>query len=712
MISDFLFSPDYKIFFNDGGGYATTTWHNNVQSYGQITKTSKHWSGEYTVGNWELELNDVDSEIANFYSDGGTRSYKSIWGSLYGLGSEARGKTILFRAKTTDVATTYVSQFEGQIQDITAENGKISLLIQDKLGGLDDKRFIYDYVNIGSQVGTLVWGRVKRIFGTQVMFDDFGTSEYIERKSPETTFWDTALGGVLGGAVGLVAGGLTFGIGAAMGFLGGALGNLPKESQVTAAYYKYTDFNFIPDNTVASGQKVKFYVGSIDAVATNSNSPLINIQEKTILGGKFENGIYGTFEFADTTGIKVDDWIYVRKPLRFAGTPDEIVKQILCGSNINTPYATTSFSPSWNNEMENIELLNLGRVIGVDEEISPFDLLKELFSEIKVNFYIDENNLFSCRTIRPRGFNSSDTGTYNNNTNINNFQYKRSAEEVQNGFVMYYDWVGQGGAYNSEYNRQYILHFKNPITSISKFGTVVSKWIHNEDDARAICYRQMFDTERGIDRGVLDTFLNGITQNTADTIRVTHPTGSIVNRLFEIESYSKDFTSSKVKFNLIDAERIYGYGNCVWATTFANVTGSSVSGFGYTGHIAGSAGTWNAIEHNLSVSDTIATFASEPSISHYYCCFGSLSNQYTEVFFIGTFNSGTVGTNTFYYATLQRGMFNTIQRPVASASLMYTLATVSYDSTGQFSPLSLLGKFNLATTYYIQSVLGTVFKFF
>jgi hypothetical protein len=720
-ITDWQFSPEYRILFDDGNGWATTTWHNNVRSYGKITKTSKHWSGEYSVGNWEIELNDPESDSGNLYADSGTYAYKSIWGSLYSAGSEARGKSVLLRAAIQINPFNYVSQFEGQIQDVTTENGIITLLIQDKLGGLNDKQFVWDYLNIGSSNGAHTWGRVKKIFGTQVMWDDYGDVEYIERKSPETTFWDTALSGIIGGAIGIVSAGFTFGASAVLGFAGGALGNLPKSSETTQSYYKYTDYNAIPDETVASGQKVKFYSGSICAIATNSNSPLKDIQEKVITGGGFDSnsGIYGTFEFADTSGINIDDWVYIRRPISFSGSPDSIVKQILCGSNINTPYNAdtvynkygnlvynSNFGSLWNDEINNIELLNLYRMIGVDEEISPFDLLKELFSEIKVNFYIDENNKFSCRTIRPRGFSSSGIATYTTD-NIHNFQYKRSTEEVQSGFVMYYDYVGKNGAYNNEYNRKLTLNFKNPIANISKFGTINSRWIHNEEDAKAIAYREMYNTESGVDRGVLDTTLYGVLQNTADCIRVTHPSGNISNRLFEIESYSKDFTSSKVQFSVIDAEKLYGYGNCAWSISFNNVTGTSLSGYSFYGHVAGQAGTLGTLLSVITPSATTA-YVSPNEIWHnhvnWYCCFGSLSNSRTEVFAILSQGGNRI--------ELQRGLFNTIRRKYNAGDQIYSICPVSKDSDGNLTPDSLVGKFNLGTSLNINPSFGTGFRYF
>ena len=40
----------------------------------------------------------------------------------------------------------------------------------------------------------------------------------------------------------------------------------------------------------------------------------------------------------DASKVNIGDYLYIRKPMLFAGSPNEIIKALLCGSNIDIPY--------------------------------------------------------------------------------------------------------------------------------------------------------------------------------------------------------------------------------------------------------------------------------------------------------------------------------------------------------------------------------------
>lgn len=717
-ITDWQFKPQYNILFGSRTEFATTSWNIKVNSYGNIRKSIKHWTGDYEIGNCELELIDESNEL---------------YGSLYGGGLESRYKEMVISALINDYEYTWVQQFKGEINRTDWEDGKLRIDLKDKMRNLPSRQFIYDYQNLGTyRINGKKWGCVNRTFGTQVMFDDYGEIKYLQTKQKGKTYLESIFSGIIGGVTGFIQGGPITGV---IGFGVGVAGNLPTKDRVTGGYYEISDYDIIPDDLVKSGQRIKFYSGSINGIATNLNSPLAKRKEYTIKSGTFHNGIKGTFSFEDIQGININDLVYVKKPIYLFGNPKDIIYGLLCGSNIDYPYNTgwvqLPLAPPWGggsryessisdfdfnfeSELNNLQLFQLERIISSDEETSPFEEVKSLCSDLQLSFYIDENNRFAIKSIRPRNLVSADNiATYSWNTNIlDGFKFSRSIDDVLSGIKIFYNYTGdsQKSRYDG-YDSLVEVSAPSPITNNANVGSLFSKWITNSDDAKVIGYRTLIHQQKGIDKITIPTTLFGVIQNVTDVIRVTHPTGSLTNKLFEIEGYDKQFDESKVTLEAVDVESAYGYGNCRWYGSFDKVSATYESGHSINGMLIPTGGTFAKINGTVSAISTffpVIGVAGADSYFGHLVLVGSSYDKNTEIVYIKSYSmDGGVGG---YQVT--RGLFNTISRRYFTNEWLYDLGVGQYDQFEIMGSQMLLGTYNFGSTFYINPNIGNSFKFF
>jgi hypothetical protein len=731
-ITDWNFKPDYKIYFQGTeavGTFGTTNWDLNVESFGKLSKSIKHWTGDFEIGEWNPSLADPINEL---------------YGSLYATLSESRYKEVHLRAMTVDKPLTYIPQYTGIIDETSWQDGILSLTLRDKIRDLPYRTFVWDYENLGTikSDGREI-GIVKKIVGTDVMFDDDGDINYIEVKSDgdaNFSIVDTIVAGAIAfGGGNWVGAGFSVANSVLRGLIGGG-------GDTKTGYWKLTDFNIVPDGVIKTGGKIKFYPGSISGIATNSNNPLFSVKEFVSLGGTFRNtqfGFNGTVSFDDTRTINIGDYVYVRRPLIFSGNPTEIIKGILCGSNIDIPfhqgrllspipgnfgvtayYETNDFATNFDSELNVMNIFNLAKFISADTDTTPFHEVKELVRELQISFYVDEINRFSVRTIKPRNLISAGTEIhYREGVQIlDGFKFTRSTQDALIGMKLYYNYVGQGvGAFLNGYGKLIEVKATNPIVGANQWGTIESKWIRLDEDAREIVYRTLVVQERGIDRINLPTTLYGIAHSITDIVRVTHRTGSLGSQLFELESYEKDFDNSRVNLTAVNLSRAYGYGNCIWTGTSIPVSNATQSGFNYMGF----SGT--GTRHGTFISAN--GFGTIPSWATYWdnnnfdlTAFGVLSNNvidhliavgtsekgYTEICHITSVFSEGIGFS------VKRGMFNTIPRTYFPTDYFYDLGPVYRDVNGTVLPFAAgpRGTFVFGTSLNIATNIGTAFKFF
>lgn len=717
-ITDWNFVPDYVIMFDDignGTNFATTNWSGRVRNYNSIRKSVKHWTGDFEIGQWNPEIVDEINEL-----------YGSIFGSFDG-----RLRSIVLRARINDSPLTYTTQMTGVIGGIEWGDGVANFAIKDKAFDIADRDFVYDYANLGSHVNGKEWGRVTKISGTQIMFEDRGDVKWIQRKTEGQSVLTSIFGGIVDGVLGFVGGGW---VGAGIGFVNGLTGGLTQPEKVTGGYYSVDDYNVIPDDLIQSGAKLKFYGGSINGQATNAKGVLFGIPDRTIINGTFIFGIHGTIGLDSISNIFVGDYIYVRKPIVFQGSPKKVIYALLTGSNISYPYNALSqitgtvltsggvgippydvvndFSPNWDSELDSIGLMTVGKLLNVDES-SPFDEVKSLCADLLLEFFINEDNQLDVRSIRPRALlGGTAIATYSQNANIlDGFKWNSNIDDAAAGIRIYYDFLGQGiGAFKDGYNRLKELPFGNPLVGVKKWLEVTSKWLQLPDDVDQLAYRYMISQERGVNKITLPTTLYGITQQLGDVISVTHRTGSITSRMFQIDSYEKSNSESRVVFEASDVQKTFGVGYDKWCATSIPVDTTSESGNSSFG-IVGSLTKIGSINGTLFGRDTSVSMYQGLSVFSYrgrLIAFGSTAYNNVEICYLQRVFPRANGNSEIL---LQRGVLNTIARTYFPDESLYDLGNPIFDNQNRIIGCSGTN-FRLATCLNINTRIGTSFNFF
>ena len=711
--TSWIFNPEYRVLIdlNNTGMYATTNWHNRIENYSSIDKAQKHWSGKYETSEWSPTFIDENNELL---------------GSMYQEGYDVRDKTIMLRAKTTDTILTWNTQFTGKIKSTKWQNGKLNLTVNDELRNLVNRKFAFDYTCLGTVIDGIQYGIVKQVQGTYVYFDDKGQKSTIRRKSKiRPNYFNVAFNTVLG-VVNGIAGNYP-----GMVINAGAVGvELSKSGEkLDSAYIQIQDDNLIADDTILGQTGVKFYPNAINGNAKNSNSQLYPLLEYNIVGGTFCYGLYATVNIEDTTGINVGDYIYIRKPLIYSGDPDTIIKNILTGSNIDYPYTRdvpngenlgyyyndgvlvapkpSDFNNNWNSELSAYDSLSLYKQIEFTS--NPFDEIKELIETCQLYFYIDGDNKFAVSSIDGKDILRQNNGlaTYSDvfSNILKEFSYSKSTEDAYGKLIYKYGYNS-----NNEFSRK-----KEFVNKYSQFEaipkTIESKWVQNDDDAYVLGYRAFQKYGTGYETISIPTTLYGLLNNVGDLIRVNHRTGSIVNKTFEIVAQEKDLDNNQITFEAENVEYINNQGLCEWGASFSALTINSKSGWSNIG-ILTSLGTSPSIGNLGGSYNSYTTVISGLGL-------GVLENHY---FVIGSSNFGNIEicacVNTYITSALIiRGLFNTISKPFGPLDKLYDIGPIKLKSGyTEISREALLpnslSHILFATTYEINPLIGTSFKFF
>lgn len=714
--TSWIFSPDYKVLIdlNDTGSYATTNWANRITNYGGIDKAQKHWSGKYETSEWAPTFADENNEL---------------FGSMYYSRYDIRDKQIMLTAMITDKPMQYTTQFTGKIRSTKWIDGKVTITANDELRNLVNRKFVFDYSCVGTIINGQQYGIVKQIVGTSFMFDDMGQVSHIQKWSKSSPkllnvafqtglgIWNAVSGNYIGVGLNAAAIGIELGKG---------------ESKLDNAYIEYRDDNLIADDTILSGNGIKFYNQSINGTAENSRGPLYNKKEYTVVGGTFVHGIYATVNVDDTTGINLGDFIYVKKPLEFSGDPNTIIRNILCGSNIDFPYQSGTtylyadgkdyerkivkgdFSASWNSEISAYANLSLYKQVGFDS--NPFDEIKEIIESCQLYFYVDGNNDFAISSIdgkdilRTQPAIATYSDVYGNI--LDGFSYSKSTEDAYGHLIYKY---GYGGKQN-EFSRK--KEFSIPSSQFETIEkTIESKWVHNDDDAYVLAYRAFQKFGTGYESITLPTTLYGLLNNVGDLIRVNHRTGNVVNKTFEIVSQSKDLDGNSVSFDAENVEYINNQGLCEWGTVFNTISGTSKGGYSFVGRWTDvNVGTIGTFNQALNAETSFLRKGNyTPNLIGRYIGIGSSFHGNVEICaVIGQWYYNSISTQVF---EVVRGLFNTISRPINVGDTVYDLGPANLkngyvigarDGYKQSSVYGML----YATTVGINPLIGTSFKFF
>jgi len=708
--TSWLFRPDYRILIDmdDSGQFATTSWHERVQSFGNIDKAQKHWSGEYRVSEWNPVFADP---------------YHELYGSFYGGTRDIRDRKIAVRAMVRSKPLVWTTQFVGRVKDTTWKDGRVTISTQDELRGLPDAEFVYDYQNIGTVIKGKSYGVVKAVVGTEVMFDDMGeTRTIIRKKKSSQNFFNIAWNAVLGVYSAITANFAGVAFSAAnigFGLSGGG-------ERVTNSYLEIEDDNLIPEDSVL-GATLKFFPGSFSGTADNRNSPLFPRKEYTPSGGTFAYGLYATLYFEDTSGINVGDFIYSKKPLFFAGNPREVIQAILCGSSITNKYsypgtyderswfgrasretARNDFDSNWESEFSPLEQMHVQRVV----DSSPFEEIKKLTESCQFYFYVNQDNKFAVSVINGKDVirTATNISTYSQSYGniLDGFEFSRGIDSAYGGIVYRYAYDHK----KNDFSRKIELYNKYS-RFISKPKEIEAHWIFDDDDAYTMAHRALMRFGTGVDTVKIPTSLAGVVNNLGELIRVQHRFGSLDYKTFEIVGQAKNLDSG-VDFDAESVEYANAQGIAEWGSGFGTYSSISRNSYSCLGRTTDAVATVGSVLTSYSpFATTIVVGGSKRQYEGRYVCFGSNAYGGVEICAV----SSVTYLGALSSLTVTRSLFNTISRPIVANDTLYDLGPVSQKpnytgfSKDALQPNTISG-IRFATTQGINTAVGTSFRFF
>lgn len=643
---------------------ASTDWNRRVTTLPSLTKSVENWTGKFEVTDLEFDLYDGD---------------QGVYATLYATGVPF-GKNVMMLAKVIDNPQYFMPVFVGAITGVRRSKRLTSITLEDGLRNLHNSQFTPDYFCFATTIGGTTYGTVVDIVGTNVYIEDLGKVTLIERevKGQDSDWMTAVIGGIFGGVAAAVSGG---GIAAlAVGVGGGFLSGIPTSGGggYKQRWYQAEDFNAIPDGLIFGGQPLKFHVGSFDGRASGVNGSMYSVPSYTIHGGTFIYGIHGTFEIDDLfSGVRRGDYIYAELPLVYYGSPDDVIIQMLTGSNVSVQYRyPDDFATNWTALTETLKHIECWKVVDNFEPGGVANAISELCSEFGFTFYINESNRFTVRTIRETDLDDPTIiGTLDERYNVLNDGFSRT-DELKTSYTdirLRFKNTRIGENYNQE--------IRATTYGATYFGggrrvlEVDSQWIHDLLTGEFMATRLMRRWATVIPRIECDVSLYSVPVELGEFVKCT---GWAVgtSRTHEIIGYSKDFNSNICKLTLEDAEPVYRYqrffyfatvGGTVfpgcksgWATILATIAGT----FGWSGTLKdnisnaqSSLETFHLVTHGNDDFNVIGSFS---SLEGRYFRVGTLGEEimyaYGRLQRATSINGTDYQTNTY---KIDRGCFDT-----------------------------------------------------
>lgn len=604
---------------------AMTDWNRRVTTLPTLTKSVENWTGKFEVTDLTFDLYDGD---------------QGVYATLYATGLPF-GKNVMMLAKVIDNPQFFMPVFAGAITGIRRSKSLTSITLEDGLRNLHNSQFTPDYYCFATTIAGVTYGTVTDIVGTNVYIEDLGKVTLIEReiKGQDSDWLAPIIGGIFGGFMVAVSGGAAaaIGIGAGAGFLSG----IPTSSSggYKQRWYQAEDFNAIPDGIIFGGQPIKFHVGSFDGRADGINGSLYSVPTYTIHGGTFIYGIHGTFQIDDLfSGIRRGDFIYSQLPLIYYGSPDEVIVNMLTGSNVSVQYRyPDDFATNWTVLTETLKHIECWKVVDNFEPGGVADAISELCSEFGFTFYINESNRFTVRTIRETDLDDPTiVGTLDERYNVLNDGFSRS-DELKTSYTdirLRFKNTRIGENYNQE--------IRATTFGATYFGggrrvlEVDSQWIHDLLTGDFMITRLMRRWATVIPRIECDVSLYSVPVELGEFVKCT---GWAVGtgRTHEIISYSKDFNANICRVILEDAEPIYRYQRFFYFATTAGTTYSGCKS-GWATILATIAGTFGwcgtlkeVVSNSQSAIDTYHRVVHQNDDFDVIGSFSSLEGRYFRI---------------------------------------------------------------------------------
>lgn len=545
-----------------------TDWHLRCISLPTISKRTEVWSGDIQTSQIEFDLADTD---------GGASA------TLYPGSASPMGKPVAFYMKVSENPTYWSAVFSGNIVRSSRSKGLITLTVEDTARNLRNSQFVTDYQCIATKIDGILYGTIKDIIGTNVYIDDKYDQTYITVTHGQDTDWFANV--IAGMGFPVVIGAAAGPGGIAAGLLSGALGLLgqPSVGKYEERYIKITDYNVIPDGVIAGGQNFKFYSGSVNSKANGTSGALYYLPSVKSKGGHFENGVFGTIELDDILhDARKGDYIYVEQPITYWGSPDDIIMNMLTGSNVTVRYSyPDDFSEDWVAQTSALKHIECSANVDNFELGGVMEAISKLAEEFGFSFYVDESNKFAVRSVRDISSISSEVvGTMSESYNVIGdglTLVEDLADTYTDLEIKYRDTFG-GKIYE-----QTVVATMGGATyygGLKRVKTIQSAWIHDSLTGQYIAKRmaRRYATRTFTTEGDISLYSGPFKLG-----EIVRANGWAVgtNQLYEIISYSKDFNRSRTHVVAENADSIYsGRSYFYLGVGSGNVSATSRSGFG------------------------------------------------------------------------------------------------------------------------------------
>lgn len=519
-----------------------TDWSRRLVSLPTISKSVENWSGQFETSAVTLELADTDGSVS------------------LRLGTRPFGNPITLWSKVAQNPDYWSPVIGGHITGISRGRGITRVTFYDSFKNVYNSHFIPDYMGLATFIGTKLYGTVKDVIGSNVYIDDRGDIQLIRRKVQDESSGNW-LGAVVGAALGAITGAFTGGLAPAIGAAAGFVGNIPAAGRDAKYeyYYKVNDFNAIPDGYIFGGQALKFSAATVSGVATSVYGPLYTIPRQRVRGGQFANGIYGTVELDDLLhGVAIGDYVYAELPLIYFGSPDDIIVNMLCGSNVSVRYEfPKDFCDDWFEQTSALRHIEAYSYVENFERGGVIEAIDSLCKEFGFTFYLDEGNKFAVRMLRQYDvYGSNVIGTVHETYNIVNdgVELSQDVNTSYSDIVYRYKDTYIGNLYEQEVS--IVTGAATWFGGQHRVLEVNSKWIHDGFTGKYVAKRVARRYATVNPTIEFETSLYAVPVTLGEILNVTSwSTGT--NAKYEIVGYEKDFQNSVAKITAESADFLY-----------------------------------------------------------------------------------------------------------------------------------------------------------
>lgn len=621
-----------------------TDWSRRAIELPAISKSMEPWTGQFQTSEVGFALADTDG---------------SVYGSLYGNGRSPVGGVVGIFSRVSENPTYWYPVFAGNIVRTERNRGKISLSLEDGFRNLFNSAFVHDYAGIATLIDGKLYGTIKDVIGTNVYLDDRG-DKYLRRSEDDDggDWFGKVFGALLTVGIGAISGGIP---GAALGAISGGLSALGGGRQPTTQYwYEVQDYNAIPDGVIFGGQRLKFLSGSVSARANRSLGPLYEVDSIRVRGGRFVEGIYGTIEVDDQLNtINKGDYVYSELPLVYSGSPDDIIINLLTGSNVTVNYTyPDDFSANWVSQTAPLKHIEAFRAIGDNDTV--LGVITSLCTDYGFSFYLDENNRFSVRSLREQEhFQPETVGTISEDFNILN-EGVTMVEDIRDTYTsldLKYQPFFDGG-YTQTFTRN--LPTSTYYGGAPRVKSISSEWIHDQVTAEFQAARFARKWGTAFRKIECELSLYSVPIALGEVLSVTSQvTGT--GAKYEITSYEKDFGRSVARVGAEDISYMYGQRGFAYFkegtfSGFATVISYHYQGGGY-GALAGSVDTEQTA---IYLTDDVWSGYRVSDLTGWLIRIGNSEEIMRVVSVEGVHIPNFHGNTVFSVLKVDRGHFNTI----------------------------------------------------